>query len=141
MPSPDRSSMSPLAEHYYRNWQTEQLADGLEQFLARHHDLNTVQLVEVLLVDQALEWQSEPGPSVEQYLRRFPIVAEQHQAVLDLVYGEIRAVRALGLPADVDAYGVRFPNLTAPLRRQVEVSAWLTDEGQDTQPGDRRPPS
>jgi hypothetical protein len=131
--------MSPLAERYYRSWQTERLADGLDRFLARLPGLDVVQLVEVLLVDQALEWQNEPGPRVEQYLQRFPIVVDQRQAVLELVCGEMRAVRALGLSVDVDTYVARFPDLAEPLRRQTEVSAWLTDEGGGRQRVDRPP--
>ena len=47
---------------------------------------------------------------------------------MELVYGEMRAVRALGLPIEGDAYVARFPELADPLRRQLEVSAWLADE-------------
>jgi len=66
--------MSPLAERYYRGWQTGQSVDGLERFLALYPGLNVVQMVEVLLVDQALEWQGGAGPGVEQYCQRFPII-------------------------------------------------------------------
>jgi len=31
--------MSPLAERYFQNYQTERPADGLERFLAQHPDL------------------------------------------------------------------------------------------------------
>ena len=92
------------------------------------------ELVEILLVDQALEWQNGPGPFVEQYIERFSAVAGQREAVLELVYGEMRAVRALGLPVDVDAYVARFPELADPLRRQLEVSAWLADEERGREP-------
>ena len=131
--------MSLLAERYYRSWQTERLADGLDRFLARYPGLNSAQLVEVLVVDQALEWQDEPGPSVEQYLQRFPVVVDQRHAVLELVYGEMRAVRALGLRVDVDAYVGRFRDLAEALRRQIEVSAWLAEDGGDTERVDRPP--
>jgi hypothetical protein len=121
-------SLSNLAACYHRGWQTERAADGLERFLAQCPDLNVGQVVEILLVDQALEWEDAPGPLVEQYLQRFPAVAGQREAVLELVYGEMRAVRALGLPIHVDLYVARFPELADPLRRQLEVSAWLADE-------------
>lgn len=129
--------MSPLAERYYRSWQGSQSVDGLERFLAGYTGLKVVQLVEVLLVDQVLEWQGGPGPSVEQYLQRFSVVSEQRQAVLELVYGEMRAARALGSTVDVDVYLARFPDLAEPLRRQMEVSAWLVDEGEGTKPENR----
>jgi hypothetical protein len=97
-------------------------------------------LVDVLLVDQALEWQNGPGPRVEQCLQRFPVVSDQVQAVLELVYGEMRAARALGLTVDVDAYVARFPDLAEPLRLQLEVSEWLEGDGNDTKIEDRPPP-
>jgi len=136
MATPQPSSLSPLAERYWRSRQTKPAADGLEQFLAQCPDLSADQLTEVLLVDQALEWRQGPGLSVEQYLGRFPAVADQRQAVLELVYGEMRAVRALGLPVDVNAYVARFPDLADPLRRQLEVSAWLAGADGDGGPAD-----
>jgi hypothetical protein len=131
--------MSPLAERYYRSWQTQRSVDGLERFLTGHSDLNAAQFLEVLLVDQALEWQYGPGPSVELYLQRFPSLLERSPAVLELVCGEMRAARALGLPIDVDGYAARFPDLAEPLRRQIEVSTWLGKEGGGTMPGDQPP--
>lgn len=110
--------------------------DGLEQFLSQNPEMNVVQLVEVLLVDQALEWQRGPGPSIEQYLQRIPIVSDQQQAILELAYGEMRATRALGLPVDVDAYEARFPDLAEPLRRQMEVFEWLAERGTEFRPED-----
>ncbi|MBW3598964.1 MAG: hypothetical protein KY475_17040 [Planctomycetes bacterium] len=98
-----------------------------------------MQLVEVLLVDQALEWQDAAGPSVEQYLQRFPAVTDHQPLVLELVYGELRAARALCLTVDAEAYVARFPDLAEPLRRQMEVSTWLENEGTGTKPGGRPP--
>ncbi len=40
--------------------------------------------------------------------------------LLGLVYGEMRAVRELGLAVDVEAYLARFPDLVEPLRHQIE---------------------
>jgi hypothetical protein len=123
--------LSPLGEQYHRSWQAERDEDGLERFLARRGKLSVAELVEVLLVDQRLQWESGYRPSVEQYLQRFPAVAGQREAVLELVYGEIRAARELGLPIKADAYAERFPDLTGLLRRQLEVAAWFagTEDG------------
>lgn len=128
--------MSPLAERYYQSWQAGRSADSLEQFLAQCPEIGTAELVELLLVDQALRWEGGCGPSVEAYLQRFPAVL-QRQSVLELVYGEMRAAQALGLALDPDAYAVRFPDLAEPVRRQMEVAAWLADEGEDAKPEDR----
>ena len=141
MGEPNRFLMSTLAEQYHASWQTNRSPAGLEQFLARFPGLNDVELLEVLLVDQALQWQDGPGPSVEQYLQRLPTVSDQPQAVLELVYGEMRAIRALGgPPVDVEAYVARFPDLADPLRRQMEVSAWLLGRGGGVEPTDQSPP-
>jgi hypothetical protein len=133
--------MSTLAEQYYASWQTNRSPAGLELFLARFPGLNLAELIEVVLMDQALQWQAGPGASVEQYLERFPAVSDQRHAVLELVYGEMRVVRALGgPPVDVEAYVARFPDLADPLRRQMEVSAWLLDRRAGVEPTDRSPP-
>lgn len=136
--SSDKSLMSPLAERYYRSCQFEASETRLESFLSQHHELNAFQLAEVLLVDQILEWQHGAGPCVEQYLQRFPMLSIQRHVVLELVCGEMRAGRALGLPVEVDAYVARFPDLAEPLRRQGEVAAWLAKEPESTTPMDRR---
>jgi hypothetical protein len=132
--------MSTPAEQYYASWQTNRSPGRLEQFLARFSDLDVVELIDVLLVDQALQWQAGPGPSVEQYLERFPAVSDRRHAVLELVYGEMRAVRGLGgSPVDIAAYVARFPDLADPLRRQMEVSSWLLEEA-GKESTDRSPP-
>ncbi len=136
MPSPDRLSKSSLAERYCQHWQSDGSADGLERFLAHYSGLSIVPLVDVLLIDQALEWQGGAAPTVEQYVQRFPNVLDQPGAVVELVYGEMRAVHGLGLPVDVDAYVARFPELAESLRRQLELSEWLVDEGTNTKPAD-----
>jgi hypothetical protein len=133
--------MSSLAERYYLSWQSRQAANELERFLSQCPNMSAMQLVEVLLVDQALQWQDAAGPSVEQYLHRFPAIADQPSLVLELVYGEFRAARGLGLTVDADAYVGRFPDLAEPLRRQMEVADWLADEGQDGPPVNQPPSS
>jgi hypothetical protein len=136
MPSSDRLSKSPLVEEYCRYWQANGSTDRLERFLKQFPRLSPGQLVEVLLADEILEWQSGSGPSVERYLQRFPIVAEQRQLVLELVCGEIRLARALGLSVNVDEYVGRFPDLADPLQRQMELTAWLEKEQPTAEPTD-----
>ncbi len=129
MPLREPASSPTLAERYCRVRSEDPSTAALERFIEQLLDIELPQLLELLLVDQALESQRVPGPSVEQYLQRFPAVAGQREAVVELVYGEMRAARALGLPVDVEAYVARFPDLAEPLRRQMEVSAWLADDG------------
>ena len=128
--------MSPLAELYSRNWQTRQSQDGLEQFLSRYPELNIADVVEVLLVDQALEWQHGSGPSVEQYLVHFPAVSDQPRSVLELLCGEMRAAHVRGQPVDIAKYVARFPDFHESLRRQGEVLHWLSADSEDAKSSD-----
>tara|TARA_R110002073_G_scaffold96276_2_gene222580 strand:- start:2696 stop:3004 length:309 start_codon:yes stop_codon:yes gene_type:complete len=102
----------------------------VERFLAERASLDAAELVEVLLVDHALRWRDAAGPSVEQYLGRFPAVADQPSLVLELVYGELRAARALSLTVDADAYVARFPDLITGTTAKRSTS-WLWDERTD----------
>lgn len=123
--------MWTLAERYYRHWQSKPSADALEQFLIHHPGMSVDQLVQVLLVDQTLQWQNAAGTLVEQYLQRFPAVTDRQSFVLELLYGELRAAQRLSLAVDFNTYVARFPNLAESLRRQIEVSEWLRVSAED----------
>ena len=90
---------------------------------------------EVLLLDQSLRWAEGSGPPAEEYFRRFPALTADRPTRLDLVYGEIRAVGALGRPLDFPAYAARFPELHDDLRRQLEVADWLRPRPSAAGPG------
>jgi hypothetical protein len=116
-----------IATIYRQRWGEGESPPDLEPFLSEFADLPLLDLVEVLITDQRLRWQWSAGPSVEDYLHRFPAVAVDRDATLDLIYGEMLAACALGLPLDFDAYGARFPDLRGELHRQMEVTQWLND--------------
>jgi len=130
---PEPTRTTTVAERYLR-FRSEDLSSALDRFLDQFPINDHTQLVALLMVDQTLRWRQGPGPSVEEYLRRFPAVGDRREAVLELVYGEMRAARALGLNVEVNAYVARFPDLAGPLRRQLEVSAWLAGAAADSAP-------
>jgi hypothetical protein len=132
--SEEFSADSPLAEQYLQRWRGAGGDDYLERFLAECGEVGLADLVELLSYDQRLLWLHRPGPTVEQYLERFPALADQADAVFELLYGEIRAARALGLPIVVDQYAARFPHLADCLRRQMVVAAWLDGAEEDAGP-------
>jgi len=132
--SEEFSADSPLTERYLQRWREEADADCLERFLAECGEVGLADLVGLLAFDQRLRWRHRPGPTVEQYLERFPALADEPDAVFELLYGEIRAVRALGLPIVVDEYAARFPHLADRLRRQMIVAAWFDDAEEDDGP-------
>jgi hypothetical protein len=114
-----------LAETYRQRWQDARAPRDVEAFLAEFPNPPPAELTELLLLDQSLRWERSAGPPVEDYLRRFPALVNDRQARLDLVYGEMRAARELGIPIHIASYVARFPDLRDDLRRQWEVSGWV----------------
>jgi hypothetical protein len=128
------SADSPLAVRYLQRWRGEGGDDCLERFLAECGEVSLADLVGLLSFDQRLCWRHRPGPTVEQYLERFPALADQPDAVFELLYGELRAARTLGLPIVVDEYAARFPHSAERLRRQMSVAAWFDELEEDEGP-------
>ena len=116
-----------IATIYRQRWDEGESAPDLTRFLSGFADLPLPDLVEVLITDQRLRWQWSAGPSVEDYLHHFPAVAADRHVTLDLIYGEMLAACALGLPVDVETYGARFPTLRDEIERQLELAQWLND--------------
>jgi len=116
-----------LAEQWQRRLSQEPRAD-VDVFLKEHPDASTRDITDVLLVDQHAQWEAEPGPRIEEYLKRFPSLTEHPDCVLDLVYGEVRARRRLGFPASLEETVSRFPELEQPLSKQFELFEWVADE-------------
>jgi WD40 repeat protein len=84
-------------------------------------------LVEVLL-RQREAWQAGGRPSVEEMLRQFPHLADDTDAVLDLIYNETVLREERGTVGTLNEYLSRFPHLEAQLRVQFEVDGALTME-------------
>jgi WD40 repeat protein len=91
-------------------------------------------LLEVLL-RQREAWQAGGRPTVEDFLRRFPHLADSNDAVLDLIYNETFLREELGTPGTLEEYLKRFPHLASELRVQFEVDGALTMEGLEPSPG------
>jgi serine/threonine protein kinase/Tfp pilus assembly protein PilF len=84
----------------------------------------------VLALDQWRRWKAGERVAAEQYLQRFPIVADDPEAALDLIYGEWLVRTELGEhPAD-EEYVARFPEWAMGLRQQFGMHR---DAQEDTQ--------
>ncbi|MEZ6060016.1 MAG: serine/threonine-protein kinase [Planctomycetaceae bacterium] len=132
-----------LTGHWQRCLSESLLADP-GTFLAAHPEASVREILDVVLIDQRAKWQSEPGPRVEEYLQRFPQLAEDDDTLLDLLYGEVRARRKLGFTVRPDQLAERFPQVADDLLTQLEVAGWLDDrcgreEMADTIAGVRQP--
>ena len=74
----------------------------------------------------AEQWQRGDRVSVEAVLARFPHLADDDNAVLDLIYNEVVLREAAGEKPALADYVGRFPRLADQLRLQFEVDQALT---------------
>ena len=119
----DTSPADRLAEQ----WRQTGEPPDLHRYLNACGKLPPRELADVLLVDQSHRWRAGEAPGAERYLAEWPDVAGNPQLRLDLVYGEMRARRMRGEPADLESFARRFPDLADALSRQVEVGEWLAE--------------
>ena len=81
-----------------------------------------------VLIRQGQHWQQGRFRPVEAYLEQVPALAEDAEAVLDLIYHE-RVLRAEhGEMPRLEEYLERFPHLAGPLQVQFEVDQALQEE-------------
>ena len=108
------------AIHLRRLWR-ENRAPNLDDFLAAAGSLDSGELAEVLRVDQAEHWSAGKPVPAEDYLRRYPSVAANDEAAVDLIHNEYLLAERAGRPADPEAFIGRFPAHIEILRRQIEL--------------------
>jgi WD40 repeat protein len=78
-----------------------------------------------LLHAQSRDWGHEPGRLAEDYLAGQPALAQDPEAVLDLIYHEIQLRRRQGEAPALDEYLQRFPPLADQLPLLFEVNQAL----------------
>ncbi len=81
-----------------------------------------------LLVEQRDRWQRGERVRVEAILAWQPALADQPQAVLDLLVNEIVLRQEAGESPDLDEYLCRFPRLAGELRLQLEVERAIQED-------------
>jgi serine/threonine protein kinase/tetratricopeptide (TPR) repeat protein len=74
-----------------------------------------------LLDDQNRRWLEAEPVSVEDYLQRQPSLKEDSEALLDLIYNEVRLRDEAGQTPELQEYLGRFPELTPRIRELFEV--------------------
>jgi serine/threonine protein kinase/tetratricopeptide (TPR) repeat protein len=80
------------------------------------------------LLDQAERWQLGQPWQVETYFARYPELAANAEAALDLIYNEIFLREQHGESPQLEEYLERFPQYAEQLRQQFEVHEVLRDE-------------
>jgi serine/threonine protein kinase/WD40 repeat protein len=84
-------------------------------------------VAQVLAVDQWRRWQAGERVPVETYLERFPPVAAEPDAALELIYGELLVREELGEHPTDDEYLSRFPQWAEGLRQQLQLHREIDD--------------
>jgi class 3 adenylate cyclase/predicted ATPase len=80
---------------------------------------------QALLEDQAARWRRGERVPVEDYLGRQPALAEDSEAVLELIAHEVILRQDRGESPALAEYQQRFPHLAEPLEAQFEVDAFM----------------
>jgi serine/threonine-protein kinase len=100
------------------------------QFLAswQGRGLELDQLLDALRVDQRRRWRSGQRVALDSYLRDFPCLNEDREALFELVYNELAIREDLGEQPDASQYATSYPDLADRLRLQLEVHQALCDD-------------
>jgi hypothetical protein len=104
--------------------------DALDEFLSHFRTPAPDALLAVLLVDQRERWQIGERIPVEAYLRRFPAIEADPEAVVELAYAEWLLREGAGDRPALAEFGSRFPPLAERLRQQVELGRALAAPGE-----------
>jgi hypothetical protein len=83
--------------------------------------LSRAEWLSLVRADQHRRWRRGERVLVEDYLTRWPTLAEDVKGLLDLVYGEVLLREESGESVTVDEYVRRFPTHEASLKRQFDL--------------------
>jgi tetratricopeptide (TPR) repeat protein len=116
-------------------WDAGQRPD-VGQLLAEAGISAATGVARVLALDQWRRWQAGERVRAEDYLERFPQVAADSEAALELVYGELLVREELGEQPAEEEYLARFPQWSQALRQQLQLHHNLIEAtaGYGTQP-------
>src|SRR5262249_2109080 len=84
-------------------------------------DLTPAERAAVLLVDQRERWRTGERQGAETYLEMDPMLRDDFEYALELIYGEYLLREELGETPELDAYTRRFPAYAASLRLQIDL--------------------
>ncbi len=110
----------PLPRRLEHLWQLGQRPD-VHEFLAQAGAREPAALAEVLAVDQWRRWHAGEPVRAEEYLGRYPGLAADPEAALEVVYGEWLVREELGQQPDPEEYVRRFPQWADRLRHQLQL--------------------
>jgi tetratricopeptide (TPR) repeat protein/tRNA A-37 threonylcarbamoyl transferase component Bud32 len=86
-------------------------------------------LIEAILDEQSARWERGERPLIEEFLARYPVLEEDPEQLLDLVYNEFLLRRRSGDSPRPEEYVRRFPARAGALIRQFAAheALWTTE--------------
>lgn len=114
----ERRRRTSPAEQYRRLFVSAQ-APVLEAFLAELPELTPDDLLDVIETDRTERWRRGERVLAERYLNDFPVIRDDHEAALVIVYGEYYLRKEFGEGPSLMEFIARFPNFARRLRDQV----------------------
>jgi tetratricopeptide (TPR) repeat protein len=110
---------------------------SIRSFVATLGSLDNERLLAVLRVDQRNRWANGQRVDVRSYLREFPALADDSEALFELIYHEWLIREELGESLSPDEYVAAFPDLAERLRLQLDVHQAFACEGLDLDPDEK----
>lgn len=102
--------------------------DKVDSWLKQHQDHSLDTILDYLQEHQASSWQSGSRIPAETYLHLCPRLAEDVEAVVDLIYGEFLLRSEYFDTPRIDEFLFRFPQHKASLQKQLLLSTYLESE-------------
>ncbi|HEX3150340.1 MAG TPA: protein kinase [Gemmataceae bacterium] len=106
-------------ERLLRLWQQGR-PPALEDFVTDSGVVDARGLAAILRVDQAARWYIGAPIQVEDYLHRYPLVANDPEAAMELILNEFVLSESRGAASDPAEFIRRFPAQAATLRAEIE---------------------
>jgi hypothetical protein len=108
-------------------WRQGQHPD-LAAFLAANGPVTVTSLLAVLRLDQEQRYQAGEQHRCEEYLAANPLLNDDPEHAVELIYGEFLLRERYCGPTDVEAFLTRFPAHALRLRQQIELHRVLATD-------------
>jgi eukaryotic-like serine/threonine-protein kinase len=101
---------------------------ALADFLAGAGSIAPASLLSILLFDQEQRWLVGEQPRAEDYLAAYPVLNDNPEHAIELIYSEFLTRERRGDAPTADDYAVRFPKHAMRLRQQIELHLAMPNE-------------
>jgi serine/threonine-protein kinase len=89
---------------------------------------STEELLAILIAEQQRRWEAGERVPVETYFQIHPVLQQDPEQAIELIYGEFLLREKLGEAPPIDEYCQRFPQYAARLQQQFDLHRAFSDE-------------